>query len=325
MSQVKYSYNPKTCRYEPAQVSIWGVSGYAVLFLITTSILFFGLLVLHSELFISEKAIAIRKENAALRQHHVSLQNELTVVEGVLASIKETEASLQKKLFDASNTETTSNDFSDADQNRILLADATGFSNALNHLKEKSSAIRSVSDEHNNHFRSMTVSTKDLVFLTRMPSILPLEFTDLTKLASGFGKRINPFHKGNYDHPGADFTAVRGTPVLATASGRVIKVVSNSSLQAGYGNYVEVNHGNNIITRYAHLEEVRVKLGQKVSKGSVIATVGSSGGSVAPHLHYEIIRSGEAVNPLPYMMEKLSGKEYAELQKAGSRKNQSLD
>lgn len=322
MSQTKYTYNPKTCRYEVHQRSVWGISGYVILFGLTTFALFVGLLFLHGEFFISEKAIAMRQENKALKLHHVSLQQELNTIEGSLSGIKQNEANLQKKLATQNTQDATK---VNPDKERILLANASVFGSVIETLNQKSIAIHNLSEQHNDQFRSMTVSDKDLTFLMRMPSIAPVELADLTKLASGFGVRVNPFHKGNYDHPGADFAAVRGTSVFATANGRIVRVVSNSSLQAGYGNYIEIDHGNNIITRYAHLEEVRVRLGQKVTKGSIIGTVGSSGGSIAPHLHYEIIRSGEAVNPLPYMMEKLSSKVYAELQKSGSQKNQSLD
>jgi murein DD-endopeptidase MepM/ murein hydrolase activator NlpD len=325
MSQIKYSYNPKTCRYEPHQISFWGLLGYVVLFGISTAILFSGLVFLHSRLFTSEKAQAVRKENAALKEHHTSLQQELTSIESVLISIKEKEDALHKKLFNAAVEDKSAKGIATNNQESILLADASGFRGILKMLSEKSTHIRSTSDQHNEKFRSITVSNKDLSFLMGIPSITPVALNDQTKLASGFGVRINPFHKGNYDHPGADFAAERGSSVLATANGKVIRVVSNSSLQAGYGNYVEMDHGNNIITRYAHLEEVRVKPGQKISKGTVIGTVGMSGGSVAPHVHYEIIRKGEAVNPVPYMMEGLSGKVYSELQKLGNKKNQSLD
>jgi murein DD-endopeptidase MepM/ murein hydrolase activator NlpD len=325
MSQIKYAYNPKTCRYEPAQLSFWGLSGYVVLFGISTVVLFVGLLFLHSKLFTSDKAKALRKENAVLRQHHASLQQELTAIEEVLVSIREKETSLHKKLFDATSPDENSTEVDRQDQERILLADASGFRGVMEMLKEKSTRIRSTSDLHNEKFKTISVSDKDLNFLMGIPSITPVVLNDQSKLASGFGVRINPFHKGNYDHPGADFAAERGSPVMATAGGRVIRVVGNSSLQAGYGNYIEVDHGNAIITRYAHLEEVRVKPGQKITKGTVIGTVGMSGGTIAPHVHYEIIRKGDAVNPVPYMMEGLSGKDYSELQKLGSKKNQSLD
>jgi murein DD-endopeptidase MepM/ murein hydrolase activator NlpD len=112
---------------------------------------------------------------------------------------------------------------------------------------------------------------------------------------------------------------------LAAANGIVVDIHRGSSLQAGYGNYIEIDHGNGYITRYAHLEEVSVRVGQRVSKRAVIGTVGMSGGAVAPHVHYEIIYYEKQVDPVPYMMENLNSTEYAELQKSGRLKNQSLD
>jgi murein DD-endopeptidase MepM/ murein hydrolase activator NlpD len=125
-------------------------------------------------------------------------------------------------------------------------------------------------------------------------------------------------------HHGLDFTAPRGTPVLATAPGKVT-MAKHSSLQAGHGNYVAVNHGNGYITQYAHLEEIFVRYGEKVSKGQVIGTVGNSGGSIIPHLHYEITQHGEHVDPLTFMIEDVNSGEYQEMLYVGNQQNQSLD
>jgi murein DD-endopeptidase MepM/ murein hydrolase activator NlpD len=136
--------------------------------------------------------------------------------------------------------------------------------------------------------------------------------------------RVNPFHKGLYEHPGVDIAMPRGSAVIATASGTVIEICK-STVQAGYGNYIEIDHGNGFITRYAHLEDVQVKYRQKITKGSVIATVGNSGGSIAPHLHYEIIRDGITVDPVHYMIEGLSSHEHHQLKLISQKQNQSLD
>jgi murein DD-endopeptidase MepM/ murein hydrolase activator NlpD len=143
-------------------------------------------------------------------------------------------------------------------------------------------------------------------------------------LVSGFGTRINPFHKGKYKHPGIDFAAPRGTAVVAAAGGRVIDI-NKSDLQAGYGNSVDIDHGHGFITRYAHLETITVKQGERVAKKVVIGTVGNSGGSIAPHLHYEVIYEGEPVNPLKYMIEGLNSYDYSRLNALNNKQNQSLD
>jgi murein DD-endopeptidase MepM/ murein hydrolase activator NlpD len=116
----------------------------------------------------------------------------------------------------------------------------------------------------------------------------------------------------------------RGTPVVATAAG-VIKESKRSDLQAGYGNYIDIDHGNNIITRYAHLEDITIRYGNKVEKGDVIGTVGSSGGSIAPHLHYEILRDGKNVDPIYYIIEGMTSDQHEQLTWLSHQQNQSLD
>ena len=318
----KFYYNPKTCRYEPTPTSISSLVSYAILFSISTLLIFWGALTLHSKLFLSAKGKELKKENITLVKHHASLLGELDKVEGVLSTLNDQNSDLYKKIFETSLLTPTS---STKKNNHILLDDASTFKTAANELQEKSTAVSKISKSHNTYFSTVEVGDKELKFLISIPSIQPIENASLTRLVSGFGKRIHPFHKGNYNHPGADFAATRGTSVFATAKGVVVDLRKGSTLQAGYGNYIEIDHGNGIITRYAHLEDVLVRVGQRVSEGFTIGTVGMSGGAIAPHVHYEIIRNGNQVDPVPYMLENLNSKEYSELQKLGSKKNQSLD
>jgi len=323
MNLSKYFYNPETCRYEPTRTSISSLAGYSILFFVSTVLIFWGIVFLHSKLFLTERGKALKKENIALAKHHASLHNGLSSIEGVLINLNNQNSNLHKKLFETPlgtivNTPST-------EKQSILLANASGFSTVVNELKNKSATISKTSNDHTTQFSSAEVNDKELMFLLSLPSVQPVENAELTKLVSGFGKRINPFHQGNYHHPGADFAATRGASVIATANGIVVDLKNGSTLQAGYGNYIEIDHGNGLITRYAHLEDVTVRVGQKVLKGYMIGTVGMSGGAVAPHVHYEIMRNGKQVDPVPYMMEKLNSKGYIELQKLGSKKNQSLD
>lgn len=322
MSLSKYYYNPETCRYEPSRTSPTNIAGIAILFCVSTALIFGGILFLHSKLFLTDKGKALKKENIALVKHKASLQQGLTSVNTVLASLQEQNSNLHKKIFETPLEETAS--VAPKNEN-LILANESGFRNEASKLKEEIELIAKTSSEHNYHFSTLEVTKKDLTFLLAVPSIQPVENTELTKLVSGFGTRINPFHKGNYHHPGADFAAARGTSVFATAKGTVVEIRKGSSIQAGYGNYIEIDHGNGLITRYAHLDDVSVRMGQRISKGAVIGTVGMSGGAVAPHVHYEIIRKGKQVDPVPYLMEHLTSNDYIALQKLGSKKNQALD
>ncbi|MFZ2907248.1 MAG: M23 family metallopeptidase [Cyclobacteriaceae bacterium] len=322
MSLSKYHYNPKTCRYEPTRTSFMGIGGYTILFFLTTILIFWGMLTLHSKIFLSERGKALKKENITMVRHQASIQEGLTSVNQLLKNLENKNSELHKKIFETP-VETTPTAISTNEN--LIQADEREFRTVANDIARSSAELSRKSANHNLHFSAMNVGTRELTFLLSIPSIQPIENQELTKLVSGFGKRINPFHKGNYRHPGADFAAPRGTSVWATAKGIVVDIQRGSSLQAGYGNFVEIDHGNGLVTRYAHLEEVHVRVGQRLTKGFIIGTVGMSGGAVAPHVHYEIIRHGKQVDPVPYMMEKLSSDEYAALLKLGSKRNQSLD
>jgi biotin carboxyl carrier protein len=125
----------------------------------------------------------------------------------------------------------------------------------------------------------------------RKPVIGEIEFT------SGFGVRIDPFLGRPAMHTGLDFRAQAGDPVRATANGKVV----SSGWSGGYGRMVEIDHGNGLSTRYGHLSEIKVKVGDVVRIGQVIGEVGSTGRSTGPHLHYETRIDGEAVDPQKFL------------------------
>ena len=116
-------------------------------------------------------------------------------------------------------------------------------------------------------------------------------------ISSRFGSRVDPFTKRRAIHGGLDFRAASGVPVLATAGGTIVK----AGRHGGYGKLVEVDHGNGLTTRYAHLSRIRVKKGQTIRRGSLVGNVGSTGRSTGPHLHYEVRRKGRTVDPLKYV------------------------
>ena len=158
--------------------------------------------------------------------------------------------------------------------------------------------------------------------LKAIPTIKPVKNEDLTRMASGYGYRSDPFTKARKFHRGMDFTAPRGTPVYATGNGIVKRADRRSS---GYGRHIRIDHGFGYTSLYAHLYKYVVKRGQKVKRGDLIGFVGSTGRSQAPHLHYEIIKDGKRVNPLNFYYGNLSPEEFAELLKVAGQENQSLD
>lgn len=116
-------------------------------------------------------------------------------------------------------------------------------------------------------------------------------------ITSGYGVRTDPFTGLRDYHPGIDFAAAEGSQVLSVAAG----IVTAAGERNGYGNLVEIDHGNGYITRYGHNERILVKVGDRVRKGQAISLIGSTGRSTGPHVHFEVVLNGNVVNPEQYI------------------------
>ena len=158
--------------------------------------------------------------------------------------------------------------------------------------------------------------------LASIPAIQPIANKDLSRMASGYGYRLHPIYKTRRLHTGMDFTAPQGTPIYATGDGKVAKVRRS---RRGYGNHVIIDHSYGYQTLYAHMTKYIVYRGQKVKRGEIIGYVGSSGTSVAPHLHYEVMKNKRKINPVNYYYNDLSPEEYEKMLEISSQNNQSFD
>ena len=144
--------------------------------------------------------------------------------------------------------------------------------------------------------------------LTHVPAIMPINVADYT-MSSGYGWRVDPIYGASKFHEGLDFAASTGTDVFATADG----VVAAAGHQVGYGNCVDINHGYNYVTRYAHLSNINVKTGDEVKRGQLIGKVGSSGKSTGPHLHYEVRYKDTPQNPINFYFLDVTPEQYYEM------------
>ena len=141
-------------------------------------------------------------------------------------------------------------------------------------------------------------------------------------MASGFGWRTDPFTKKRKRHWGMDFSAERGSPIYATGDGKISRADNRA---AGFGNHVRIDHGFGYVSIYAHMDKIVVRRGNRVKRGDLIGYVGNTGRSVAPHLHYEIVKDGKKINPINFYSGSLSPIEFEELVNQASQENQSLD
>ena len=155
-----------------------------------------------------------------------------------------------------------------------------------------------------------------------VPSILPIEDEELTRLSSGFGWRDDPVYHVQKMHTGLDFTAPTGSKIHCSGEG-VVEVMEYNS--GGYGKHIIINHGYGYKSHYAHLSEFKTRKGKRVKRGEVIGLVGSTGKSTAPHLHYEIIKNGNKINPIHFFFNDLNPEQYQEMLEKSKQTGASLD
>ncbi len=160
--------------------------------------------------------------------------------------------------------------------------------------RQLDSLTRVVSDRGDKLSALQTMLMQNQLSQKLLPSVAPVKEG---WYSSNFGWRVDPFNGQSAMHEGVDYVVPEGTPIYASAGG----VVSYADNHPSYGNMVEIEHGNDIITRYAHASKVLVKVGQVVRRGEKIAEVGSTGRSTGNHLHFEIRYKGSAQNPVRFL------------------------
>lgn len=186
--------------------------------------------------------------------------------------------------------------------------------------------IQSAIEEEHNVLKSFenlkyNISTNN-ISIDYIPAIQPVNNRQLTLLAAGKKPLINPFHRTIREHHGVDYLVPEGTPVFATADGTV-KILSEKN--SSHGKAVTISHANGYETSYSHLLDIRVKKGQKVKRGDIIALSGNSGLSFVPHLHYEVIYNDTRVDPIHYFFLELKPDEYQQMIRIALSSMQSFD
>lgn len=323
MAKVKYYYDPETLSYRKIELRKRDKFKKTLVFLASSG-LFAVLIVLISFQFIeSPKQKAQKRELENMKLRYGLLNKKMTQAQKVLEGLQERDNNIYRIYFEA---------------NPIPEEQRTAGFGGVNRYKslegfENSDMIVEATKNMDILAKQLYVQSKSLdeiinlaedkeKLLAAIPAIQPVKKEDLTRMASGFGWRSDPFTKARKMHKGMDFTAPTGTPIYATGNGVVTRADSNSS---GYGNHIRINHGFGYLTLYAHLSKYNVKKGQRVKRGDLIGFVGNTGRSQGPHLHYEVHKDGKHINPINFYYGNLSPEEFKAMLKAANQEGQSFD
>ena len=325
MSKVKYYYDQETLSYRPITVTNKNRISNILLFILAS--FFFGL----SSLFILLNSDALNTpaeiaQKRAIKNYELQLDimnKKLGQLEAVISNIEDRDNKLYRVYFEASSIPEEQRKAGFGGVNRYK--DLEGYDNSdliINTVKRLDILTKQTVVQSRSLDEIESLAKNKAALIEAIPTIQPIKNKDLTRLASGFGYRKDPFTKIRKKHYGIDFTAKRGTPVYATGNG-IVKRADNRS--SGYGKHIRIDHGFGYMSLYAHLSKYNVRRGQRVKRGDVIGYVGNTGRSVGPHLHYEIIKDNKKINPLNFYYGNLSPREFEALLTQSKQENQSMD
>ncbi|MDX1328316.1 MAG: M23 family metallopeptidase [Arenibacter sp.] len=325
MSKVKYYYDPDTLSYrkiEPRKAKKY--RNIAFFFL---GSMLFGLLglvfLMNTNLINTPKELSLQREVKNYELQFEILNRKMSQIEQVLANIEERDNNLYRMYFEANPIPEEQRRAGFGGINRYQQLEGFNNSEMIIASTKRMEIIQ----------KQMVIQSKSLDEITKLaeekekllaaiPAIQPISNEDLTRMASGYGWRTDPFTKARKMHWGMDFTSPKGTPIYATGDGKVLRADNNSS---GYGKHIRIDHGYGYMTLYAHLSQYNVRKGQKVERGDLIGFVGNTGRSEAPHLHYEVWKDQQRINPINFYYGSLSPEEFENMLKYATQENQSLD
>ena len=323
MKKIKYFYNTHTLRYEklvtPLRVKLLRIFAFLATAAVTAGIIV--TIAFHYIQSPNEKYLA--QQNEDMKEDYSLLQKQVGDLQQKMGDLEKRDNDVYRSIFESSPIpdsarlkEMQKNKEIKLVQSMSSQALVTSMVKQLNNL-----ALRVAYQQKSyNDINNMVKDKQKLI--AAIPSIQPVSNKDLTRIASGFGYRIDPIYKSTHYHAGLDFTAPIGTPIYATADG-VVKEAGFST--GGYGNEVVINHGYGYETVYGHMYRVKTSAGKLVKRGEVIGYVGSTGKSTGPHCHYEVHRSGIPVDPVYYFYNDLSPEQYDRVLKMSASQNQSFD
>lgn len=323
MSKVKYYYDPETLSYQKIK-SKRGIKlrNTLLLFLGAILFMFIGFLVF-TFIFESPKEKELKRELEFVKLNEELHSKKIVQLQKVLEEIQNRDNNIYRLYFEVNPIpeEQRKAGFGGVNRYKVL----EGFDNSemiIDVTKNMDILSKQLYIQSKSLDEIVKLAENKEKLLAAIPAIQPVKKEDLTRMASGYGWRTDPFTKARKKHWGMDFTAPRGTPVYASGDGKIVRADQKSS---GYGKHIRINHGFGYVSLYAHLNAYNVRVGQHVKRGDLIGFIGNTGRSQAPHLHYEVIKNGTKINPINFYYGNLSPKEFEAMQKAAQIEGQSLD
>jgi murein DD-endopeptidase MepM/ murein hydrolase activator NlpD len=323
MPRTKYKFNPESLSFDRVRLGIRALVFRFLAYFVGSVLIALLYWVIFASLFDSPKEKALKREVDQMTLQYDLIHREMADIENVLDGLQKTDDNLYRTIFEAEPIPATLRNGGSGGVNRFESLEGYTNSKMVIETAERLEKIRKKVYVQSKSFDDLiSLAARKEEMLRSVPAILPISNKDLTRTASGFGLRIHPIYKIIKFHYGMDFTAPAGTDVYASGNGTVVAVMT---AQRGLGKHIIIDHGFGYTSIYGHLRDFNVRVGQKVQRGDIIGYVGSTGTSVANHLHYEIKLNGTNVDPVNYYFEDLTPAEYERMIEIASKTGQSFD
>ncbi len=319
MPHHKYEFNPETLDFEKKGISKTRKAMISIMSVIVGGMLIFPVIFIIYGYYYEKRSNRSQKtEYEALKNQYDELIKRKVQNDEFLEELIEKDKIIYKAVFKT----LPENDIFEMQNPYVKFANVTG----KTIVKVNENKIENIQNLiQKNRFQYILLDTLiksvQLNSIRNIPSIQPVYNKNLRFPIYGFGKKIDQVYKSLVFHPGVDFAAPEGTEVFATADGKV----ESEGFIRGHGNRIVLNHGNGYKTLYSHLDLINVNEGKTVKRGDVIGTVGMTGKSLLPHLHYEVIYKTKQVNPVNYFFMDLNPTDYYRISIESARSGLSLD
>lgn len=305
----RYEFNSETLAYEVHRIPFKKRFSKGVVIFMVSLAVFMGYYLIYTQVLNLEtpKTTLLKQKYASLNSKYELLERKFEQNNQALQELQIRDNNIYRPIF---GMEELSQDVRNAGfggVNRYAHLEANSNSHLLIDAVKRMDVIYKKAFVQSRSYDEVSILAKRAGDMALCVPAIPPVSLDNTRLSSLFGYRKDPFYSVTRMHQGIDLSGNRGEPVYASGSGKVVEVKNGFF---GYGKEIIIDHGFGYKTRYAHLHEFKVKRGDVVERGEQIATMGSTGKSKGPHLHYEVIYRDRRVNPLNYYNQELRGEEY---------------
>lgn len=307
MKKINYRFNPATLTMDKVEITFRDLLRRVGWPLVIGLLLGVGFFLLFVVLFPSPREKQLLDRYNSVEERYEMLEKEVDQMQLVMLDLQQRDENLYRALLQAEPLPMSVrlNGLQRPEYYDSIYA-MSGMRLAADLSAKVDVLEKSVYAQAKSYDEILALAKEQQVKLECIPSIQPVLNKDLTRTASGYGWRIDPVYHTPRFHSGMDFTAPKGTDVYATGNARVVFV----GWKQGYGNCIDLDHGFQYTTRYAHLSKSLVRPGQTVKRGDIIGLVGNTGKSTGPHLHYEVLFRGHAVDPRNFYFQDLSPEDY---------------